>query len=144
MKMAVYALLALPLVAQTDLTTAQLRPASPSSTPTIQFYLPGAGFVLVTLGTSLALNTSVSPPMLSAVAPPLPNFVDAETPGGTPNGTLVTFTLANSPAGSSLHLYRNGLRQRSGLDYTISGSSITFLAVAVPQLGDLLLADYRF
>jgi hypothetical protein len=74
-----------------------------------------------------------------------PTFVDAETPGGVPNGTLVTFTLANAPnASTSLHLYRNGLRQRAGVDYTISGSTITFLPVSVPQAGDSLLADYRF
>jgi hypothetical protein len=75
-----------------------------------------------------------------------PTFVDGETPGGTPNGTLVTFTLANPPggSGSALHLYRNGLRQKAGVDYTISGSTITFLPVSVPQVGDSLLADYRF
>ena len=75
-----------------------------------------------------------------------PNFSDGETPVGTPNGTLTAFTLLNAPAnsGTTLHLYRNGLRQKAGVDYTISGSTITFLPVSVPQVGDSLLADYRF
>lgn len=70
-------------------------------------------------------------------------FVDGETPAGAPNGTLATFTLAGVP-GNSLHLYRNGLRQKVGVDYTLAGNTITFLSVSVPQTGDLILADYRF
>ena len=137
-------LLTLPLFAQTDLTTAQLKPAKPTTVSAIQFFLPGTGYVLVTLDASLSLNTAVSPPVLSAV-PAVPiNFADAEVPAGTPNGTLATFTLAHAPVGSSLHLHRNGLRQLAGLDYTISGNTVTFLAVATPQTGDTLLADYRF
>jgi len=183
------------LGAQTDLTTSQLKPSKPSTTPAIEFYLPGMGYTLVLLDPagSLMLNTGVNPPMLSSVAPQGPagaqgpagvqgpqgntgatggiggtgsqgpagpvgatgpqgppgvsvNFVDGEIPGGTPNGTLASFTLANTPAGSggTLHLYRNGLRQKTTLDYTISGNTITFTAVSVPQSGDTLLADYRF
>jgi hypothetical protein len=73
-----------------------------------------------------------------------PVFVDGETPGGTINGANRTFTLANSPSpATSLDLYRNGLVQSIGVDYTISGNTITFLAVATPQTADILQAFYR-
>jgi len=72
--------------------------------------------------------------------------VDGETPGGTVNGSNATFTLANTPASGSLHLFVNGIRQRagSGNDYTISGDTITFETAAIPLTGDVLLADYRY
>jgi hypothetical protein len=71
-------------------------------------------------------------------------FVDGETPAGTLDGTNTVFALnqAPTPAGS-LELYRNGLVQTSGVDYTIAGSQITFLSGAVPVTGDLLQAYYR-
>ena len=71
-------------------------------------------------------------------------FVDAETPTGTSNGTNVTFSLANTPApSSSLSLYRNGLELSQGIDYTLAGSVITFVAASLPQTGDILSAFYR-
>jgi hypothetical protein len=72
-----------------------------------------------------------------------PTFVDAETPGGTVDGVNLNFTLANTPSGSSLQLYRNGLYQTSGFDYNITGSTITFAVSAPPQPGDTLIANYR-
>jgi hypothetical protein len=72
-----------------------------------------------------------------------PTFVDAETPGGTINGVNATFTLANSPSGSSLLLFENGLLLEAGVDYTLSGSTIQFAAGAIPQTADTLLASYR-
>jgi hypothetical protein len=73
-----------------------------------------------------------------------PGFVDGEAPAGLINGSNDTFTLANSPTpASSLALYRNGLLQQQGLDYTISGNTVTFLPGAIPQPGDTLLASYR-
>jgi hypothetical protein len=72
------------------------------------------------------------------------NFVDAETPGGVVNGSNTAFTLVNAPSPStSLHLFRNGLLQMATLDYTISGSAVTFFSVSTPQLGDTLIAEYR-
>jgi len=60
------------------------------------------------------------------------------------NGVNTQFTLAGlaSPA-SSLALYRNGLLQKAGLDYSLNGQLVTFVAAAVPQTGDLLIASYR-
>lgn len=71
-------------------------------------------------------------------------FVDAEVPGGTMNGTNAAFTLANPPAPTnSLTLFRNGILQRVGIDFTLSGTAITFAAGSVPQTGDYVRAYYR-
>jgi hypothetical protein len=71
-------------------------------------------------------------------------FVDGEVPAGTANGTNAAFTLANVPnPPTSLALYRNGLLLDPGADYTLSSNAISFLAGAVPQPTDILLASYR-
>lgn len=71
-------------------------------------------------------------------------FVDAETPAGSIDGVNTSFTLVQSPnPAGSLAVYRNGMRIRSGLDYTSTGSSITFVANSIPQIGDVLQCSYR-
>lgn len=73
-----------------------------------------------------------------------PAFVDEEVPAGTVNGSNATFTTsASATPPTSLALYRNGIVQKAGLDYRVSGSTISFLAGSVPQAGDTLLASYR-
>jgi hypothetical protein len=95
------------------------------------------------------LDTSTTPPTLRVVtAAPvvLPVFVDQETPGGTIDGVNASFTLANAPSpAASLQLFRNGVLQQAGAggDYTISGVTITFNALSIPQPGDVLQASYR-
>ncbi|HSW51553.1 MAG TPA: hypothetical protein VLH09_15310, partial [Bryobacteraceae bacterium] len=65
-----------------------------------------------------------------------PGFVDAETPAGSINGSNAYFTLANAPSPvSSLTLFRNGILQKAGLDYTLSGNAINFVSGSVPQPG---------
>jgi hypothetical protein len=73
------------------------------------------------------------------------NVVESEVPAGTIDGTNATFNLANTPVTGSLKLYKNGMRQQAGTgnDYTLATAAITFLAGNVPQVGDVLLADYR-
>lgn len=63
-----------------------------------------------------------------------PQFSNSESPGGTVDGANVTFTLAHAPNPPlSLMLYVNGqLMTAGGVDYTLSGSTITFL-YAPPQ-----------
>jgi len=73
----------------------------------------------------------------------LPSFVNGEAPSGQINGLNATFTLANSPATSSLLLFRNGLLLKMGVDYTLNGSTIQFAASSIPQLNDTLSAQYR-
>lgn len=71
-------------------------------------------------------------------------FVDMETPNGVVNGVNLVFTLSQAPnPPSSLHLYRNGVLQKAGVDYVLSGNSVAFLSVSVPQTGDTLTASYR-
>jgi hypothetical protein len=73
-----------------------------------------------------------------------PVFADGETPGGVINGSNATFTLANAPnPASSLALFRNGLLLEQGLDYALSGSSISFQSADIPQPGDIVQASYR-
>lgn len=73
----------------------------------------------------------------------LAQFVWEEVPAGTVNGSNAVFTLSQSltdPA--ALLLWKNGLKQTRGEDYTVAGAQITFLAGAVPLPGDSLHAMY--
>jgi len=74
----------------------------------------------------------------------LPVFVDMETPVGAVDGVNANFglSLAPNPAGS-LHLYRNGILQKAGVDYSLTGATVTFLPLCIPQPGDILSASYR-
>jgi len=66
-----------------------------------------------------------------------------EVPSGTINGTNAVFTLAHTPASATLRVYRNGVRLKLSTDYSVSGTTITFLSGAIPQSGDLLVVDYN-
>lgn len=73
------------------------------------------------------------------------NYGEAEwaynwIPTGAIDGSNKTFTLRSVPAWSSLHLYKNGLRQILGIDYTLSGATITFRTA--PASGDAVVCDY--
>jgi hypothetical protein len=71
-------------------------------------------------------------------------FVDAEVPGGVVDGANASFSLSFAPAPStSLALFRNGILQKVGVDYSLSGGTIAFLSVSIPVPGDILLASYR-
>jgi hypothetical protein len=62
---------------------------------------------------------------------------------GSLDGQNPTFTInSGTVVGATVSVYYNGVRQMSGVDYTLSGSSIQFLSVAIPQVGDLLVVDY--
>lgn len=82
------------------------------------------------------------------VPPPqqqLPNFADSEVPVGAVDGRNRTFTLAFTPSPpTSLILTRNGLVMKRGLDYTLAGKTITFIIEQTPQVGDIILAWYRY
>ena len=73
-----------------------------------------------------------------------PAFADGEVLAGVVDGANVAFTVSAAPTpASSLSLYRNGVLQKAGQDYTLSGHGISFLAGSAPQPGDTLLASYR-
>jgi hypothetical protein len=78
-----------------------------------------------------------------AVSLPGVGFVDQQPPTGALNGVNAAFTLSQTPSPStSLEVYRNGLLLSAGIDYALSGTVITFIAV-VPQAGDTLLCSFR-
>jgi hypothetical protein len=70
--------------------------------------------------------------------------VDLEIPSGTIDGVNAVFHTSVAPApAQSLHFFRNGILQRAGTDYALVGTTVTFVAGAIPQPGDILLASYR-
>jgi hypothetical protein len=73
-----------------------------------------------------------------------PSFTDADIPGGVVDGSNSTFTLSATPnPAGSLSLYRNGLLLKAGQDFALTGQTVQFVAAAVPQPGDTLVASYR-
>jgi hypothetical protein len=73
-----------------------------------------------------------------------PAFNDNETPAGVVDGSNASFTLAAVPnPATSLVVFRNGVLQKVGQDYSLTANTIQFVAGAVPQPGDTLLATYR-
>jgi len=75
----------------------------------------------------------------------VPLFSDAEPPAGTIDGGNAAFTLLHAPSPiDSLILFRNGVLVKHGVDYAIAGNTVTFFVGSIPQVGDQLLASYRY
>jgi len=73
-----------------------------------------------------------------------PSFVDADSPTGIVDGSNTWFSLTGTPEpAASVTVYRNGLLQTAGVDYTLAGRTIQFEPASTPQPGDTLLASYR-
>jgi hypothetical protein len=70
-------------------------------------------------------------------------FVDSDPLLGTLNGTNASFTISQVPLAGSVAIYRNGLLQTAGVDYTLTGATVAFLANSVPRNADVLSAYYR-
>jgi hypothetical protein len=71
-------------------------------------------------------------------------FSESETPSGVVDGANNTFVLQSAPLPAlSLQLFRNGLLQKAGSDFTLNGSTVTFVPEAIPQPQDILQASYR-
>ncbi len=70
---------------------------------------------------------------------------ESETPSGEVNGTNRVFHLAHTPwPGASLQVFVGGVLTRQGVDYTLSGSTITFEEGKQPANGEWILAWYRY
>lgn len=65
-----------------------------------------------------------------------------ETLIGTPDGVNTMFSLSAAPVGGVAEIFRNGILQNQGPDYSFSGVTVTFAPGAVPQQGDTLTAYY--
>jgi hypothetical protein len=71
-------------------------------------------------------------------------FMDSDSPAGIVDGSNMSFTLSQTPSPStSVSLYRNGIMQKAGLDFSLNGNAVAFVAASTPQPGDTLLASYR-
>ena len=55
------------------------------------------------------------------------NIWREEVPTGLINSSNTVYTLTQTPIASSPSVYLNGLRQRVTTDYTISGTTLTFV-----------------
>jgi len=67
-----------------------------------------------------------------------------ETPIGEIDGETRSFTLAQTPSpASSLQLFRNGVLQLQGVDYTLTGATIRYEGGKTPKMGDWHRAYYR-
>ena len=74
-----------------------------------------------------------------------PNFVDSEVPQGLVNGVNTVFALSFAPSpAASVQLIRNGLQLVAGVDYLVTGNTVTFFITSVPLTGDQLTASYRY
>ena len=89
----------------------------------------------ITLGTTPLVWTSLSIAGLTSG-----NFSINETPSGAINGSNTGFTTGNTPTVWTVQVYLNGLLQAVTTDYTISGSTITY--VVAPIAGDTLRVSY--
>jgi len=115
------------------------------TTTAIMVSVPGKGWTPAQLDPSLVLDTTTVPPTLRAVpGSPGPTFVDSVTPTGTVDGTNTVFTLPSIPnPAASLCLNVNGLTYRTGVDFNLSGATVTFLTPSTPPSGSVLVASYR-
>lgn len=93
---------------------------------------------------SLAGNQTNQAPSVSAVnaaiAAATPGY-EQEAPTGTVNGVNTIFSISVSPSeDKAVQLFQAGLMQRQGIDYTISGTTITM--TTAPNFGQDLWAYY--
>lgn len=64
-----------------------------------------------------------------------------ESPAGTVNGSNVSFTLSQAPAETDfVEIYVNGLFQRNGVDFTVSGTTVTM--TTAPATESTIWATY--
>lgn len=71
----------------------------------------------------------------------LERFWTQETPSGLINGVNTVYTIAFEPLeNESILLFKNGLQQRLGTDFTVSGTTITF--ASAPAIASDLSVQY--
>lgn len=63
------------------------------------------------------------------------------TPSGSVNGSNTGFTLPSAPVAGTFAIYKNGVLQELGRDYTRSGTTVTF--ATAPYVGAILVAEYK-
>lgn len=125
-------------IGQTGVSVDQLK--SSATAPVVAVWIPGSGFREVQLDPSIQLVAGPNGTYtLKATVTTIPlrreeNF--------TISGAAQSVTLASAAPGE-LDVYRNGLHMQRGLDYSVSGGTITFLAGQALRAGDLVMVTYR-
>lgn len=130
--------ISLPVFSQPTTTLARLAEAVQACRGTsgirVHITVNGGSTQCAVLDPSIVLDTSTNPPTLRAVGAST-IFVE-EVLQGTIDGVNVSFTMSFIP--SQVEVFSNGLRLWVGEDYTRSGSTFTFVPLAVPQPGHSL------
>lgn len=76
-------------------------------------------------------------------SPLITGIIMQETPTGTIDGVNRVFGISTPPIQiNSLQVFVNGILQQVTLDYTFTGTTITFTVPATPQIGDTIVAYY--
>ncbi len=125
---------------KTQITLDQIT--APNAT-SVMVSIAGKGWTPAQLDPSLVLDTTTNPPTLKAPGGGQPVFVDSVTPTGTVDGVNAAFTLPSAPNPPLSLDLTGGITYSAGVDYTLSGSTITFLPGAVPTTGIVIRASYR-
>lgn len=135
--------LALPVLAQTPGTRVPADNLKGKSTavPQVLVILPNGLFVQADLGSGLVIDTTGPRPVLRPTGL-LSNRVIGETPVTATDP--VVFTLANTPKAGTVAVYRNGLRQKLGLDYSIQDKTITFIPYYAGDPAPVIVVDYEW
>ena len=116
-----------------------------TANPTGQVFvvLSSGQVVFAELGAGLVLDTSGTKPTIrvSVLSPVLPTRIIGEALTEVAGAV----SLKNSPAAGTVAIWRNGIRQKEGLDYTLNGRTISTATAYPPGCcdGDVLLADYE-
>lgn len=122
MKTVFLAFVSVLLVAQTSTRPLQQR-VDPATANRVVVFLPnGSAAVALLDASSLALDTSVNPPVLRADTGASVREMDEVLRFSQPGALVV---LQQVPTGKPL-IYLNGLLQAVGEDYTLSGKQVTF------------------
>lgn len=88
-------------------------------------------------GSGITINkTNFQYPVITATASGIPVVGEVITIVGT------SATLAHTPTSAGIALFLNGERLTAGVDYTLSGATITFLFTPAPNSN--ALADYTY
>jgi hypothetical protein len=124
----------MPIFAQTRPDIRQTK--APASPPVVVLVFQNGKPTLATLGAGITLDTSVTPPVLRAATA---TFTENRL---TKSGSAWSLP----PACGRVVVYRNGIRQLAGEDYTISGTSLTFRngsndATDPSETGDIVIAE---
>jgi hypothetical protein len=98
---------------------------------------PDADDIVVIIHSGVAMRCTVS--QLQSLV--FGNIIENEVPTGDIDDLNTDFVISDTPISGSVKVYLNGVRMAETEDYTISGTTITFLIA--PATDDTILIDYR-